>query len=174
MQGALTKIRQHRFVDMLSASRYLSRMIFGYGYKREAADLRAAGAEKVYLDGEKTKRLERRDMLRDLRDGDVIILLAKADLGAVGEIVRLREMIREAGATIEIAERPAKRRQRPHYFIPTPEQAEQIKALWRDLTVPGPYALERASEIMGRPITRNQLNHAFGTRGAGRTRKEQS
>lgn len=168
----MTKIRQHRFVDLLSAIRYLSRMIFGYGYKREAADLRAAGAEKVYLDGEKTKRLERRDMLRDLREGDRIILLAKSDLGAVGEINRLRALIRDAGATIEVAERPAKVRQRPFYFHPTPEQAEQIRALWRDLTVPGPYAVERAAEIMGRPISRNQLNHAFGARSTGRTRRE--
>ncbi len=144
----------------------------GYGYRRDCQPLLDAGAEKCYIDGAKTERMERMDCLRDLRKGDVLILLTLADLGAPRERENLLAEIKRRGATVEVAGVAAPRREVKHAFNPTPEQAKQIAALWHDVTVPGPYALRRAAKIYDGEVDRNALNYRFGARTKPKTKEQ--
>lgn len=118
----------------------------------------------VYLDGEKTERMERMRCIRSLQAGDTLILLTLVDLGAPRERENLLTDIASRGATVTVTGTPARKRNRPIRFDPTPEQECEIAMLWHDPTVPGPYALRRAIEIAGPSATRNALNYRLGAR----------
>lgn len=139
----------------------------GYCYRCNPADLEAAGCELVYVDTPKTDRLERRDMLKmGLRKDDTLVLLKPGDLGAVGELKRLREQIEAMGVTIEIYEpaKPLRRPGAPRKYDPEPELRERIGVMWHDLDLSGPYVLRRAQELVGEWVRRHHLNEAYGPR----------
>jgi hypothetical protein len=146
-------------------------MKIGYGYRRDCQPLRDAGADRCYIDGKNTERMERMDCIRDLREGDVLILLTLADLGAPKERQNLQAEIERRGASIEILGIEARKREGKEAFNPTPEQAKKIAMLWHDVTVPGPYALRRAAEIYKGDVSRNALNYRFGTRTKPKTKE---
>lgn len=147
-----------------------------YGYKRSERDFAHIGpVDRIWLDGEKTERQERMELLREvnLRAGDRLILIAKGDLGAVGERKRLEQIVADRGAVLEVIEPPTPLRRRgPRARLSDLNDGQRAACarLWHDLTVPGPYAHKRIQEIAGWDVTRNQLNHHFGPREKPRNR----
>lgn len=141
----------------------------GYGYRRTEADLRAAGAEVVYIDVSK-ERTERADMLRDggLREGDTLIVLSENDLGGNPRAnAKWRGMIEAHGVTVDVrppAKPPAKLGGRPRKFNPDPEQDRQIGDLFHDPTRTKAYVRRRASEIMGHVVRYDQLYYRYVTK----------
>lgn len=153
-------------------------MILGYGYERDPADLRAQGAERVWIDTAKSERQERSDLIQvALRRNDVVVILARGDLGQGREIPMIEGMIAERGGTIRVVEvaKPAPLPPGPApSFRPTFDQERRLRHYWH-----GPFkaaaALSQACEVMGRPDTdverarmRNALNKHLGTRRAPR------
>lgn len=153
-------------------------MIHGYGYERDPDDLRAQGADKLWIDTAKSDWQERTDLINvAMRRGDEIVILARGDLGHGREIPMIEAMIAERGVTVRIAEVPAPAPLRPGpapSFRPTFHQERRLRHYWH-----GPFkasaALAQACEIMERPDTeaerkrlRNAMNKHLGTRRAPR------
>lgn len=143
----------------------------GYGYECEPEALRKAGAERCWIDHAKSGRAERARLFgpHGLRSGDVLLLLDRGDLGKGKEIRRFEDMASRIGATMEIAEAAPKTRLRPGRkpgFDPTPEQLKRCRHWWQ-----GPFrradALREIAQIMGRPVSPDQLNRRVGLRGGG-------
>ena len=155
---------------------YIGCMIHGYGYERDPDDLRAQGAEKLWVDTAKSDRQERTDLINvAMRRGDEIVILARGDLGHGREIPMIEAMIAERGVTVRVADVPKPAPLPPGpapSFRPTYEQERRLRHYWH-----GPFrardALAQACDIMGRPDTeierarmRNALNKHLGTRRA--------
>lgn len=143
-------------------------MRIGYGFGRTSEDFARAKVERLYLDTAFTDRSERTDLLqRDMRAGDVVVLLAAGDLGQGTDLRAVRRRLKAAGVTVEVleAEKQRKQRGRPAKFNPTPDQDEQIRKLWyMDGIYMMKHVIQRAEEIYGKPVTRNQLDHRYGPR----------
>lgn len=151
-------------------------MIHGYGINRDPDDLRQQGAEKLWIDTDTSGRQERTDLINvALRDGDTVIVLARADLGHGREIPMIEDILARKGVTVRVADlpKPAPRPPGPApSFRPTLKQERRLRHYWH-----GPFrardALSQACEIMGREDTdaerarlRNALNKHLGTRRA--------
>lgn len=149
---------------------YPERMRHGYGYNRTEKEFAHASCDRVWLDSRSTDREERGELFRphNLRDGDTLVLLSKGDLGYGGEITIFRRALRDRGVTVEVCPKPKETKPagRPSPFTEmTPDQAEQIRAIWNDpLIYTQAYAVKRATEIMGQPVSRFQLHRVFGKR----------
>lgn len=145
---------------------YIDCMIIGYGWKRDENDLRAEGAERVYVDT-KRERPERAFALAvgALRDGDTLLLLHWNDLGGNKPASdRLARWLAGRGVVVKVS--PNNKRFTPKgkaKFVPTAEQDTQCRALWLDPERPAAYKLRRIGEIMGKPVTRGQLYYRYGT-----------
>lgn len=146
-------------------------MKLGYGFEREPEALRKAGAERCWIDHAHSGRAERARLFgpHGLRNGDVLVLLDRGDLGKGKEIARFEAMAQAFGVTVEIAETAAKDRLKPGRkpgFDPTPDQVERCRHWWQ-----GPFrradALREIEHIMGRPVSPDQLNRRVGLRGGG-------
>lgn len=145
----------------------------GYGFGRSPRDFDGLDCATLWLDGPQTDRSERETMLRlDVRDGDVIVLLAPGDLGAGRGLANIKALIAEKGATIEIAEREPRAPGRPPACDLTDEQAARFGGMWRDLAVDGGYIVTKACEAAGvdpkdrraRHRLRQMLTRRFGAR----------
>jgi len=93
--------------DSHKSRAYIRCMKIGYGYQRKEADLEAAGAEKVYVDGTRERR-ERADLVAyGLRDGDTLILLSMRDLGGAPKTDAMwKERIEAMGVAIKVVALP--------------------------------------------------------------------
>lgn len=148
-------------------------MRLGYCIECDPRDLREAGAEAVYADTATSDRAERACAIRDLRPGDVLMILARKHLGRGREIPYIEGLVAQAGATIEVVElpepaRPPARKPGPSaQFAPDYEQERRLRHYWH-----GPFkaaeAITQAEAIMGRPINRATLNRHLGPRSAPR------
>lgn len=155
-------------------------MRIGYGFGRTSEDFARAKVDRLYLDTAFTDRSERTDMLRiGIRKGDTLVLLAHGDLGAGAGLRAIRRRLGDMGVEIELAQ-PASQtkrpRGRPASYDPNPEQDEQIRRLWyMDGVYMMKHVLQRAEEIYGKPVSRNQLDNRYGPRDGsmpnGRVRK---
>ena len=147
---------------------YIGCMKIGYGYRCTEAALRAAGAEKVYIDISK-QRTERNDMLAyGLRDGDELILLSIRHLGGSAKVdAAMKERIEALGVTIIVAQgpddKPAGKLGRPKKYDPTPEVGAQIREVWLCWHYTEAYKLRRAAEIYGHPVGRGVLFNRYGS-----------
>lgn len=136
---------------------------------RSPMDLRAAGAERVWIDTDDSERVERADLFTlGLRRGFTLVLLSRSDLGVGREIERFEKLAASLGVTIEVFDppKPVETPKRPGpkpKFDPTPEQRARIAHYWH-----GPFtraeALRQAADIYRAPVTVNQMNRAFGPR----------
>jgi hypothetical protein len=129
-------------------------MKLGYGYKRRIAELEAVGAERVYIDGDNTNRVERRYLFRDLRKGDTLVLIAMGDLGAGKGLRNMRAELEDRGVDIVVATPPEDdqepvQRGRPSAWLPTPEEDDRLRSLWTDVSVDGGYVIDLACAAMG-------------------------
>lgn len=139
-------------------------MRVGYGYNRHPDDLKALGCERVWIDVARSKRAERGGMFAagGLRDGDTLVLLDARDLA----MPNARHELAELGVTLEIAKPSGsgKRIGAPRKFLPNDDQDAQIKALWLNPGFTLSYVIERAEQIMGRPVARHHLIYRYGNR----------
>lgn len=140
-----------------------------YGYQTPASAV-PPDCERRYIDGEGTGRQEREDMIASLRPGagDVVVLLARGDLGRGAEVPAMERAILDAGATIsvEAPEKPAPRPPGPApTFQPNADQDERIQALYR-ARIYKQQVLERAREIYGGHVSWDMLRRRYGARWA--------
>ena len=155
--------------------RYLLPMIFGYAYSDDPDEvralpdeLRAHGADRVFVDHAKSGRAEREGLFRPsgLREGNVLLLLSRSHLGRGREIARFEAIVAERGASIRIPEKavpiPKKPGPAPR-FRPDYDQERRIRHYWH-----GPYtrqeALRQAAEVMGHRVPVAALNRYLGPR----------
>ncbi len=143
---------------------------------RRKAELEAAGAEKFYMDGEKSQREDRVALFRDLRSGDTLVLVAISDLGAGKGLRNMRAELKQRGVAIEVAQpveiKEAKPIGRPRAGGLSDEQWDWLEARWHDVSVDGAYLLDKACEMMGqdkgdrraRERVRQRLLRKFGSR----------
>lgn len=136
-----------------------------YGYQRSTADA-PDGCERVWLDDKTTGRQERDDMIKAVRDGDTVALIAPGDLGHGRELSGLRALIEGKGVTIVVHEPemiPAPRG-RPRLFQPDHQQDKKIRTLYES-ALEMHHVLDRAREIMGGwPVQRHHLRARYGKR----------
>ncbi len=141
-------------------------MIIGYGYRRKEADLRAAGAEQVWIDT-KRDRLERSAMTegRGLREGDTLLLLHWNDLGGnKPSSDRLAARLEKRGVTVKVADGPyAVSAGRPAKLRPTPEQDAEARSIWLDGFHSLAYKLRRVAEIYGQDVKAHQMYYRHGS-----------
>lgn len=143
-------------------------MRIGYGFNRSSGDFVRARIDRLYIDTRDTERAERSDMLRvGIRSGDTLVLLAKGDLGRGAELPPIRRRLAERGVSIEVYKDDTERRApgRPADFNPSPTQDKRIRSLWYDVGVYTlKHVIQRATEIYGSPVSRNQLDRRYGPR----------
>lgn len=135
-----------------------------YGFKRAPKDA-PDGCEQVWLDDETTGRQERASMLLSARDGDVVAVLTRSDLGRGAEIPAIEKAITEAGAalSVEAPEVIPAPRGRPPKFAPDKAQDKQIEKLYRSHLVMH-YVLDRVEQIMGQRFKAHHLKRRYGNR----------
>jgi hypothetical protein len=154
--------------DSQKDAAYILNMKIGYGYRRDEADLKAAGAEKVYVDISR-ERQERADMVAyGLREGDTLLLLSMRDLGGAPKADAMwRERVEAMGVAIEVValpdDKPPAKIGRPKKYEPTPEQEAQIRKIWLCWHYTEAYKLRRAAEIYGHPVGRGVLFNRYGS-----------
>ncbi len=154
----------------------MSQTIIAYGYRRATDHLDHLGAGKhVYIDHDALRRL-RTDMIKDLRPGDIVRVLYLRDLG--GSPVADRKyvgLIESKGATVEECrpEKPTKPMGRPRKFNPTPEQEDQIRAVWLDPARSLADKCQGVIDIYGSRVPRFTLYRLYGSSEKPKT-KEQS
>lgn len=142
-------------------------MIVAYLFNRPVSEGEAMGAEKTFADYRGTGRQELTDMIerKGIRKGDTLVLRALSDLGQGAESKRLQKIITDLGVWIEVKPGPDGERVqgRKPRLKPTPEQREHICALWYS-PAPVDHVLQRASDILGGEVNRNNLNYWCGSR----------
>lgn len=142
-------------------------MNHGYGIERDPAQLRALGADKVWIDVKNSDRAERAALFSvAMRRGDTILLLSRADLGHGREIPRFEALAEEKGISIRVVETPKPARLPPGpapTFRPSYAQERRIRHYWH-----GPFkraeALRIASQEMGYSVGPAALNRHLGVR----------
>lgn len=143
-------------------------MRIAYGYNRTERDFSHLEVDRVWIDTKSTDRMERAAMLEiGLRPGHTLVLLAPGDLGRGSDLLAVRRRLAEMTVEIEVAEPKEKPgpRGRPKGFDPDPKQDKALRKMWyADGMYLLPYVLRRAEEIMGHPVSRNQLDHRYGPR----------
>ena len=136
------------------------------------------GAEKTFADFPETKRQEREDLLDNggLREGDTLYLRAMSDLGSGAEIALMQRRVEAIGATIEVVpakgDAPRVRGRKPR-LKPSPEQKDRLCRLWYS-AAERRHVLERAGDIMGSDVTRDQMFRWCGPRDGSNKPKEAS
>ena len=152
-------------------------MKIAYLYNRPTKEGERMGAEKTFADYPETKRLERQDMLDrgGLRSGDTLLLRALSDLGKGAEAKLMQKRIEEIGAEIQVveAENAPRVSGRKPRLTPEPDQIERLCGLWYS-AAERKHVLGRAEDIMGQPVTRDQMFRWCGPRDGSKKPKEQS
>lgn len=144
-------------------------MKIAYLYERRISDADGLEADKVFADDGSTDRIERSALIDGdvLRPGDTLLLRAFSDLGKPAEAKRLQRMIEAKGVNVLVIELPpAPKPPRPLrkvWLSPDDGQRERLCTLWYSSLSPG-HVLERAKDVMGRPVSRAQMNRLCGPR----------
>ncbi|MEL7299394.1 MAG: hypothetical protein AAFM92_03330 [Pseudomonadota bacterium] len=151
-------------------------MRIAYGFNRPEKALRRLNADRFYLDGPGTDRIERRYLLRDLRAGDTLVVLAISDLGAGKGLRNMRAELDARDIAVEVVEpekeQPKRPPGRPSAWNPSPADDDRIRALYDDWTIDGGYVIDQACEAMGedksqrlaRERVRGRLLRRYGPR----------
>ena len=141
-------------------------MNIGYGFNRTEEDLKAAGAERVWIDTRREREMRAELLQYGLREGDTLILLSRNDLGGSSRAnKRMEAEIEKIGASIEIVAPPKENGQagRPRKFSPDEWQDEDIRELWLNPIYTEQYKLQQISKRMGRAISKGQLWYRYGS-----------
>ena len=150
------------------AINYIEAMIHAYGYKRIPDELRACGAECIWIDHDRN-RFQRASMMRDgaLREGDTLLLFYLRDLGGSPPADRKwKAMIEAHGVTIKIIDPPdnftPKKLGRPRKYDTDVGGARLHHSIWTDGTRSEVDRLAAISAHYGSPVTRQVLNGRYG------------
>lgn len=141
-------------------------MIIGYGYRRTEAELRALGADRVYIDHDRT-RSNRADMMRaGVHRGDIVRALYLRDLGGspVADRVWLKK-IKALGARFEEIRpsTPSRPVGKPAAFVPANEAKDaQMRDIWLDGNESEAARLIRLADTHGAVVKRNAAIWRYG------------
>lgn len=144
-------------------------MKIAYLYKRHISDADGLDADKVFADDESTRRIERAAMIDGggLRGGDTLLLRSVNDLGKPAEAGRLQRMIEAKDVTVQVIPLPPQPKPptplRKVWLSPDAGQKDRLCTLWYSSLSPG-HVLDRAKDVMGRPVSRAQMNRLCGPR----------
>lgn len=144
------------------------RMKHFYGYGRRLEDA-PEDCDETWLDADGSDRVQRADMIKALRRdaADVVVVLARGDLGQGAEIPAIEKAIAAMGATVEVREpeKPAPQKPGPRSaFQPTPERDEKYRKLYRSwLAKKAVLAAIRRDE--GWDVSWGQIRRRYGLRG---------
>ena len=147
--------------------RYISAMIFAYGYNRTRAELAHIEADRVFIDTAKTRRAELTRLIREhLRRGhdDKVVLISPGDIRAGTQ----RQAINDMGVEIWIDAQPKEAKAPGPIPKIDPERRDEIKTIWLDRTLMTWAAVEQANKVNSVPLDRHNLYDAFGPRGLRR------
>lgn len=101
---------------------------------------------------------------KGLRKGDTLLLYDMADLGKPKEAKRLVGIVEGMGVTVEVHPLPKPPKPvRKVWLSPTDEQRGDICTLWYSSISPSA-VLSGAEQIMGRSVSRQQLDRLCGKR----------
>ena len=131
------------------------------------------GCEQTFADWKNTRRAQLTHMIEGgLREGDTLCVRALGDLGRGRESKRIQAMLEDMGVTVEVieAKRDIRQTGRVARFTPTAEQKEHLCELWYS-PAPQEWVLERAGQIAGAPLNRNQMNYICGPRDGSKRQK---
>lgn len=140
---------------------------YAFGLNRDPADLRAAGAETVWIDTDKFRH-QREAMMRKgaLRPGDTLLLFYLRDLGGSPKADEVwREKVEARGVTIKLVAPPAappKKRGPKKKYDPDLAAARRHHAIWTDGTKAEVERLALIASDNGAPVTRSTLNGRYG------------
>ena len=152
-------------------------MIIGYGYKRRESDLRNAGAERVFIDTQRS-RPERADMMmhNQVRSGDTLLVLNRLDIGGTPKATdQFIDRAVKLGVIFQVApgDWPAGNG-RPAKYKFTPEQDAKCRDVQLNEWLTGDGRQERITEIMGHAVPRHILEYRYGTADKPKKQKEDS
>lgn len=145
-------------------------MNIGYAYNGPTKPLYDAGCERVFYDDKETRRAERQAMIDagGVREGDTLFLYAEADLGHGAEVALFRKRLDALGVQIKLIDGPKKPAPTPKVHLrATDEQRDRICALWYS-SAERQHVEARAADILGRKVSRDQLNRLCGPRDGSR------
>jgi hypothetical protein len=142
--------------------------IHAYGYRKIADELRACGAEMVWIDTDRN-RFQRASMMRAgaLRAGDTLLLFYLRDLGGSPPAdQKWKAMIEDLGVTIKIVDPPEGFAPvvlgRPRKYAPDAGGARLHHSIWTDGIRSEVDRLAAISAHYGSPVTRQVLNGRYG------------
>lgn len=140
---------------------------YAFGLNRDPADLRAAGAETVWIDTDKFRH-QREAMMANgaLRPGDTLLLFYLRDLGGAPRADEIwRKRVEARGVTIRLIGAPdavpKKRGPKPKY-APDLSRARQDHAIWTDGTKSETERLALISAANGYEVKRGVLHSRYG------------
>lgn len=150
-------------------------MKIAYGYNRPVGAFDHTSPDRVYIDTDKTDRKFRADMLKrgGLREGDTLTLITRGDL-AKGQALPIFEAeLARVGVAIVLTDLPesliVNKGGRPVGAADldnlSDEDDETAKAMWKDPLIYTPrHCLNWASDKLGKPVKRYQMDYRYGKR----------
>ena len=141
-------------------------MRIAYGLNRREKSFAGANIEpgKYFIDTDRTGQAEREAMLLCILEGDVVVVMSKADLGRGAGQVSIIKQIEAAGATVEVLE-AAKDAPLPLSESGiTGEQEEEICRIWRNRALSEATRLSRIEAYMGKPMGKHQVYYMCVTK----------
>ena len=140
-------------------------MKVGYGYNRSEADLKSAGAEKVYIDTKKT-RDERARMFSGgmhIRKGDTLVLMSIRDLGGSPLADKQwRKRCEDMGISLEVVEKPAVSSGRPAHRPRKYQPNMRDREIWLNGLFSEVSRLNTIEEHNGFRVSKGVLNRRYG------------
>jgi len=142
-------------------------MKVAYLYDRPASVGKELGADKVFADTPETRRVDRASMIDagGIRAGDTLVLCSENDLGSRRtEVDGMLARIKTLGVSVEVAGIDRKKVATPKgHRKPDAEKLGRMCVLWRS-SLDARHVLDRATDIAGFAVTRNNMNQWCGPR----------
>lgn len=136
-------------------------MIHGYGINCSGADLREAGAERVWIETDTRRRPVRTDLFQNqLRSGDDLILISARALG--GSPIadeQWRQRCETLGINLVVKEKPARPAHRPRQYEPNARDSD----IWLNDLYTEALRLEMIEQANGQRVSKGVLARHYGT-----------
>jgi len=150
-------------------------MKIAYGYNRPVGAFDHTSPDRVYIDTEKTDRSARTDMFKagGIRERDTLILFKRGDLAQGDALRHFESALASMNVTVILIYLPASlalsQGGRPVGTADlddlTDDDDKAIKIMWKDPLIYTPkYCLKWASDKLGKPVKRYQLDYRYGKR----------
>lgn len=172
--STVNKKNRKSYIDSKKKPRHNMCMKIAYGYNRPTDAFDHVSPDQVFIDTDKTDREHRSDMIKcGLVEGDTLVLFARGDLAKGQALPIFEAKLSEVGVTISLIEAPepmvATKTGRPVGYTRLDDLSEAddatLRAMWKDPLIYTPqYCIKWASERLGKPVRRWQLDYRYKKR----------